>query len=144
MEKPLKLCLSRSNWSIDAPWGGLNLISYKTICFFRQDTNHVIVGYSSFVLNAHFHIKLKGGFVMKTYIGRTTGVIVLFAMLASNAWAAGAGPGGIDILHVPMSWCIVDGSPAQANLATPRTADRQHFYSSNWYQPEVGNQQHLG
>ena len=62
---------------------------------------------------------------MKTYIGRTVGIIVLFAMLASNAWAAGAGPGGIDILHVPMSWCIVDGSPAQAspNLAGDTNTD---------------------
>ncbi len=29
--------------------------------------------------------------------------------------AAGTGPGGVDVLHVPMAWCPVIGSPAQAN-----------------------------
>lgn len=32
-----------------------------------------------------------------------------------EAEAAGAGQAGRDILHVPMSWCVVIGSPAQAN-----------------------------
>jgi hypothetical protein len=90
-------------------------------------------------------IKQKGGVVMKTYIGRTIGVIVLFAMLASNAWAAGAGPGGIDILHVPMSWCIVDGSPAQAspNLAGDTNTDaiiwrRHERPTDNIFIPQTG------
>ena len=34
---------------------------------------------------------------------------------AGGAQAAGQGPGGQDLLHVPLSWCPVIGSPAQAN-----------------------------
>jgi hypothetical protein len=35
--------------------------------------------------------------------------------VAGEGHAAGTGPGGIDVLHVPISWCPVIGSPAQAN-----------------------------
>ncbi len=50
----------------------------------------------------------------KTIVKRATvaGKSVLFALAsilpASNVW-------GGNILHVPMSWCVVQGSPAQAN-----------------------------
>ena len=38
---------------------------------------------------------------------------ILTACAATSALATGAGAGGRDVLHVPMSWCIVNGSPAQ-------------------------------
>jgi hypothetical protein len=82
---------------------------------------------------------------MKTYIGRTIGVIVLFAMLASNAWSTGGGPGGIDILHVPMSWCVVQESPAEAspNLAGDTNTDaiiwrRHERPTDNIFTPQAG------
>lgn len=37
------------------------------------------------------------------------------SLTSSNAFAAGAWLGGQDLLHVPMSWCVVQGSPAEAN-----------------------------
>ena len=82
---------------------------------------------------------------MKTYIGRTVGLMMLLAILSGNAWSAGAGPGGIDILHVPMSWCIVDGSPAQAspNLAGDTNTDaviwrRHERPTDNIFKPQAG------
>src|SRR4051812_32206458 len=41
--------------------------------------------------------------------------ILATSALASAAHAAGAGPGGQDLLHVPISWCPVRGSPAEAS-----------------------------
>ncbi|NJM31306.1 MAG: hypothetical protein HC855_15575, partial [Rhizobiales bacterium] len=44
---------------------------------------------------------------------------------ACQTLAAGQGPGGIDLLHVPMAWCPVIGSPAQAapNIAGDTATD---------------------
>ena len=36
-----------------------------------------------------------------------------------KAYAIGAGPGGQDLLHVPISWCPVIGSP-RAGQSEPR------------------------
>lgn len=49
----------------------------------------------------------------------------LFSITTSRAHAVGTWTGGQDTLHVPMSWCIVQGSPAQANpnLAGDTTTD---------------------
>lgn len=57
-------------------------------------------------------------------IGMMT-VAALLCLGAVDARAAGEGPGGIDLLHVPIAWCPVIGSPAQAapNLAGDTATD---------------------
>ncbi len=53
----------------------------------------------------------------KTFIKlrNSAALATLFIAATSQANAVGVGPGGVDLLHVPISWCPVIGSPAQAN-----------------------------
>ena len=74
-----------------------------------------------------------------------TSLLILAGLYASNAGAVGTGPGGIDVLHVPMSWCIVDQSPAEANpnIAGDTSTDaliwRRHERPTNdIYTPQAG------
>lgn len=48
---------------------------------------------------------------------RSLALVMILATLipVSGAWAAGAWTGGQDFYHVPLSWCVVQGTPAQAN-----------------------------
>ena len=43
-----------------------------------------------------------------TAVGKSVLFAILFILPSSNAWSG-------NILHIPMSWCIVEGSPAQTN-----------------------------
>jgi hypothetical protein len=56
---------------------------------------------------------------------RITAALTLSAVLFSTAGHAAGIWNGQDLLHVPISWCIVDGSPAQAapNVAGDTTTD---------------------
>ena len=72
-------------------------------------------------------------------------LLILAGLYASNVGAVGTGPGGIDVLHVPMSWCIVDQSPAEANpnIAGDTSTDaliwRRHERPTNdIYTPQAG------
>lgn len=58
-------------------------------------------------------------------LGTVTIAGLLWLGAADGARAAGAGPGGMDLLHVPISWCPVIGSPAQAtpNIAGDTATD---------------------
>jgi hypothetical protein len=50
---------------------------------------------------------------MTRTIGRSPLFVLLLAGTGiSTAYAAGTGQGGRDVLHVPLSWCAVQGSPA--------------------------------
>lgn len=64
------------------------------------------------IIKTKFHPR---NYNRKTLIsGILSGVVAIFGFQQS-ADAAGTGPGGVDLLHVPISWCAVIGSPAQAN-----------------------------
>ena len=51
---------------------------------------------------------------MKSRFVSCTACMVLL-QLSNASWAVGAGAGGRDIIHVPMSWCSVNGSPAETS-----------------------------
>lgn len=54
---------------------------------------------------------------MKNYLlfGAAASAVLLFTISPDFAGAAGTGQGGRDVLHVPLSWCALQGSPAAAS-----------------------------
>jgi hypothetical protein len=84
---------------------------------------------------------------------RVAVVLVVFLAVQGSTervWAAGAGAGGRDVLHVPLSWCALQGSPAvaapnilQVGAATPDTTTdailwrRHERPTDNIYIPEA-------